>query len=317
MISIPSILLINCVGSYLYSIIEHLNSEDEINGTLFYFRQGLLKYNVLQMDDVKQKYNDNPWGYQPIKIENQKGESLEIDDAFFRFLCDNYYLEIEKYDIEKYSLMDIFQMVNNDTSFLICMVDEFYLKKSKFYNRKHNKHFLLIKSIDFRNETVEIVDSEEKSLYLVSFEEIEIAVRNSIYKRKKVYRVVGEKYKSDYSLQMQVIGEKRLNSEFIIDMINDIKKKKNSIEFDFSYYYKGYYYNIISKIIPYCNMYLKMNDKNLVCREKLKTIISEWKNLSKMMHLRIYRNNIDGDSLVAKLVKLNEKYYEYNACIEE
>lgn len=85
MISIPSVLLINCVGSYLYSIMEHLNSKGEINGTLFYLRQGLLKYNALQMDYVKQKYHDNPWGYQPIKIENQEGKSLEIDDFFSNF----------------------------------------------------------------------------------------------------------------------------------------------------------------------------------------------------------------------------------------
>lgn len=217
--------------------------------------------------------------------------------------------------MKKYSLMNIFRMVDNDTSFLICTVDEFYLKKSKFYNRKHNKHFLLIKSIDYKNETIEIVDSEKNSLYSISFEEIEIAVQNSIYKRKKVYRVNGEKYKSNYSLQMQAKDEMRLNSDFIIDMINDIKRKKNSSEF--YYYYKGYYYNIISKIIPYCNMYLKINIKDIVCHEKLKTIISEWKNLSKIMYLRLYRKNTDADGLVAKLVKMNEKYCEYNAYLEK
>lgn len=320
MISKPPILLINCVGSYFYSILEHLNSEGEINGTLFYFGQSLLIYNELLIEDVKLKYCDNPWGYQPIKIENLAGECLEIDDSFFQFLCDRYYLKMEKYDIEKYSLTDILKMVDNEVSFLICTVDEFYLKESRFYKKKHNKHFLLIKSIDYKNEIIEIVDSEVNFLYSISFEEIEIAIRNSIYKRKKVYLVDGEKYKSNYSLQMYdkyKMSFEKLNSDFITDMINDIKNKKNPNDFDFSYYYKGYYYNIISKISPYCQIYLQMNGTDIICRKKLKIIIKEWKNLSKIMYLRLYRNNLDVDGLILKLDAIQENYNEYNAYLEE
>lgn len=305
-------LLINCVGSYLYSIMEHLKSEGEINGILLYLRQGILKYRELQMANVKKKYHDNPWGYQPIKIENQEGKSLEIDDFCFQFLFKYYSLEIEKYDIEKYSLMDIFKSVDNDTSFLICTVDELYLSKSKFYEKKHNKHFLLIKSIDYKNNTTEIVDSEVNSLYSITFKELENAIRNSSYKRKRIYRVNGEKYNRDYSLQMQATYKITINSDFIIDMINDIKRKREFDEYNFTYYYKGYYYNIISKIIPYYHMCLKTGDKSNVCYEKLNYIVSGWKSLSKIMHLRIYRNNIDADALIVQLEKIYEKYCNYN-----
>lgn len=311
----PSILLINCVGSYLYSIMEHLSKEDNVNGTLYYLAQSKLKFQRLSMEEVQEKYKQNPWGYQPIKIVNQSGNDLEIDDLFFTFLHNHYHIKIDKFDAEKFQLMDLLLTVNNETSFLICTVDEMYLENSVFYKKRHNKHFLLIKNVDFVYNTVDIVDSEKNRIYTLKFDEIKKAIMNSLYKRKVIYRVDGQKYKSDLAVQMKrnTISMMHADADYFDDLIADIENKKKDEIFKFEYYYRGYYYNIVSKIIPYYFMCTEIYESNSIICKFYQNIVTEWKRLAKYMKLKMYRNDMDGETLIRKIEKIKNKFRELDS----
>jgi hypothetical protein len=310
MISIPSILLSNCVGSYFYSIINHLNREGETNGAMLYFARGNLKYREISIEDVKNKANSNPWGYQPVGIETSQGEILEIDNSFFDYLRENYRLKIDKYDASKCDFSNFLETVDNNTTFLVCTVDEFYLKKSDFYGTMHNKHFLLIKEIDYENKMLEVIDSERNFTYSLPFAEMESAVKDSCYKRKTVYFIDGSGYANDLRQKPADDLESRLNFGFIDEMIADVKKKYEESESDFKYFYKGYYYNILSKIVPYFYMCAEIFSADTEKYSMFRTIAKEWKNLSKFMYFMTYRHHEDANTLITKLEQIAQKIIE-------
>ena len=307
MISIPSILLINCVGSYLFSIFDHLNKEGEINGTLLFFAYGNLKYREISIEDVKKKANNNPWGYQPVGIETSQGEILEINDSFFEYLKKNYHLKIYKYDASEYDLSNLWEIVDNESTFLICTVDEFYLKKSDFYGIMHNKHFLLIKEIDYENNLLIVIDSERNFTYSLPFAEMESAIKNSCYKRKTVYCIDGKGYVNDLQPKIFNDFESKLSYRFVNEMIADVKKKYKECGSDFGYYYKGYYYNIMSKIVPFYYMCAEIFHSDMERQAVFRAMVKEWKNLSKYMYFITYRHHEDASALILKLEKIVQK----------
>ncbi len=306
MISIPSILLLNCVGSYFYTILEHLNKEGEANGALLFFARGYLRYREISSDEVKKKANANPWGYQPVGIETSGGELLEVDDEFFAYMERDYYLKIERKDAETGSLIDLLRTADNNTSFLIFTVDEYYLEKSDFYAKMHNKHFLLVKNTDYENEMLEVIDSERNFTYSVPFSEMSKAVYDSCYKKKTVYCIDASKYENHLNVSYEIDEKARQSLLYVDDMIADIRSKNAEWPENIKYFYKGYYYNFLSKIAPYYFACAEVYRGDREKREMYTAIAKKWKNLSKSMYLVVFRHHEDAENLIGKIERTVE-----------
>ena len=59
MLNVPSILYINCIGSYYYSILENLNNDAKYHELLLYLSQGKLVYEAKDKQDIYAKYKNN------------------------------------------------------------------------------------------------------------------------------------------------------------------------------------------------------------------------------------------------------------------
>ena len=70
MFECPKVLFINCLGSYFYSILQSIGGTIAEKELLCYLSSGALRYEKLNPDEVYEKYKQNPWGYQPIKIKS-------------------------------------------------------------------------------------------------------------------------------------------------------------------------------------------------------------------------------------------------------
>ena len=99
MLKNSEVLFINCIGSYYYSIFQHINNF-EWPDVLLYLARGKLVYKKLDMKEIYKKYSDNPWGYQPIRIETFRDqEELKIDSEFYKFVSDNCRVKTERKEI--------------------------------------------------------------------------------------------------------------------------------------------------------------------------------------------------------------------------
>ena len=67
------------------------------------------------------------------------------------------------------------------------------------------------------------------------------------------------------------------------------------------YYFQEYYYNVLSKIIPYYQMLIcllqETNDDSYNLHLDL---LSDWQGLAKYMHLKIYKDDHEYEGLIKK-----------------
>lgn len=282
--------MLNCVGSYFYSIVNHLSQNGNGHAMLYYLCIGHLTYRNLHIENVLKKYNENPWGYQPIVILDSQGRTLEIDETFFDYLLKNHHVDVECLDMNKKDLISCLKQKENQTVFTICNVDEYYMPYSQFYQKSHNKHFVLIKEIVFKNSLLEIIDSEKNHTYQMTFDDMEQAVYKSIYKRKILYQIDGSHYENKLDTKKLIYNLLPLDHVYLQELMKDAETKLLYSSDRQEYYFKGYYYTIMSKIIPYYKMLtcLLLDNNSKYYRSYL-DLVSEWKNLSKYMRLKIYR----------------------------
>lgn len=295
MLETPVVLMLNCVGSYFYSILNHLSLHNDNNMALFYLSKGCLAFRELSLDEVFLKYGTNSWGYQPVVLVDANHTPLEINNEFFNYLEKNLNITVTLLDTNNWSLSECLKLVDNIRTFLICTVDEHYLTYSKFYKKTHNKHFVLIKNINPRSLCVELIDSESNRTHQVSYDELQGAIYNSIYKKKSIYLVDGNKYvKEPINTQLNKI-QLTPNNSYLTELMQDIESKKSDGSL---YFYQGYYYNIVSKIIPYYQMCSSFSINN---NGKYFELLTEWKNLSKYMRLKIFQEDINYSKVIDKL----------------
>lgn len=305
MLETPLILLLNCLGSYFYSIINHLSQNGTNNAALSYLSLGRLAYRRLSIEELRVKFNENPWGYQPVAILDSKNQPLEINDGFFRYLTENCYIDVRSLNANNIDLIEYFKTTDNQTSFLICTVDEYYMMHSKFYHKSHNKHFVLIKSIFLEDSLIEIIDSERNRTYKIPFDGIEQAIYKSIYKRKILYQVDGRYYKDCSGKLKFWKNYVTLNYDYLLGLIDDVEIKRKEGAGNSRYYYEGYYYTILSKILPYFQMIENMLQENQnKYYQSCVDLIAEWKNLIKYMRFKLYQGNYEYDQLLKKLNRI-------------
>lgn len=311
MLEKSSILMLNCIGSYFYSIVKHLSQNGTGDSVLYYLDSGNLTYHNLSAESVQMKYNSNPWGYQPVDILNAHGQPLEINESFFDYLSESHNIKVRNHDMNKEDLISCLRESNNQEIFSICNVDEYYMPQSEFYQKLHNKHFVFVKEILYEKYSVEIIDSEKNHTYQMTFQELEEAVYKSIYKGKIFYQVDGCYYENKLDVQKLRHNLLKVDNAYLQELMNDVENKLIHMSNKPEYYFKGYYYTIISKIIPYYQMLARLREDNSGKNQQLyEELVLEWRNIAKYMRLKMYRRENNYSKF---LQKLNNIYCKENA----
>ena len=102
------------------------------------------------------------------------------------------------------------------------------------------------------------------------------------------------------------------DADFIDFWIGEIYT--NSSE-EMNYYFRGYYYNILSKIIPYVSMlYYMAESQHLDICDKVLSILKEWRALCTFMRVKIIKGNCDYEYLIRQLMNIKEKYIAFGQC---
>ena len=300
MIKKPNVLFLNCLGSYFCSIVDSLDKENQ--GSVLCYLAGVhLEYKSLKLQDIKEKYHENPWGYQPIQLNDQYGNTISIDNDFFSYLQKEFNIEIIK---DNRGLVDYLLIANYMNSFLICNVDEYYIPiDNQYYNNIHNKHFLLVRKYDKLLKKVEVIDSEKNKPYIIALNDFENAFYSNFF-MNKLYLVNGQNYvnRIDMKCVRNRIEYLRNNNNWLYGLIGDIKIIIQNQNIEFGYYYTGYYYNILSKVIPFFKMiqYVLKKTKS-INHDMVDDVLRELKYLCGYMRIMLNKNNCKIDSLVYKL----------------
>lgn len=301
MLENPKILFLSCLGSYFYSIIQSQQDESLLHSLLDYLQGSQLNFQKLDPKEVQIQKGNNPWRFQPVVIIKD-GVEIEINETFFDYLKRECSVVVEKHEMTQDPLLiDRILEDNKNGYYSICKVDEYHIKHNKvFYLKNSNRHYLLIKSIDITNSTFCVIDSEVNTTYDVSFSELEDAFYNNDFKHKYYFRVNCNEYQPKYNASDYEQRKCTFDDSYISSMINDMD---HIAEEEKEYCYRGYRYNIISKIIPmieYQKMLL-MNSKLSNERERAVKLANAWKDLSIFMSFKILRNNFDFQAVQKKL----------------
>ena len=313
MLEPSKILLLNCIGSYYNSIIESLNKSSQ-NLILNFLVNGHLAYTKLNFEQIYEKFGENPWGYQPILILDSENNELKTDQNFYDYLYSKFQIEIAIVEPSNENFLSILKIYEeNEKNFIICTIDEFFNSHSKFYQLKHNKHFLLIKDYDSKNKKVIVIDSEKKAPYILSLIELQDAIFNSTYQHKSIHIVNCNNFRDGISKNFENAKKNLLmnaSERYIPFMIEDILSFVNINDKTKKYLVEGYYYNITSKILPYLNMvhYLFGNYRDCSGNSEiiLNELIEKWRSLNAFILYKLNRPNFDLNPIVQKLDQISE-----------
>ena len=173
MLKIPELLFISCLGSYYYSIVQE-SQNDGFNPLLSYFAGSELKYYDKDIREIRNTKGENPWRYQPVEIMKEK-ETIEIDAKFIEFVSNELSIFTETVKATGEGLINNIISDYQRGFHCICKVDEFHIKHNKmFYQKESNRHYLLVKEIEYEKECFVVIDSETNVIYRVGFNEMEI-----------------------------------------------------------------------------------------------------------------------------------------------
>lgn len=311
-----NVLLINCIGSYFYNLVNSITNNQYGYLTLFYLTRGELLFQNLDIYEVKKKYMDNPWGYQPVSIYDENRDPLVIKEDFFSFLDNKLNIKVASIQTENNQEFNESLVKAEKTGFYnIVSVDEFFIPASKvYYKKKHNKHFLLLKKVDLKNGLIEIIDSEKAVPYHMKALEVEKAIYKSTYSKKRIFQVDCSLYRCKLDPEKIYINWKRNASsiEYIDKFKQDILEKTTNYE-NVEYFFRGYYYSILSKIYPYALMqYHILQDCKIPESSYAYEIAQEWKNIYNYIYFKILKNDLVGGTLAKKLDKMAKKQEQLN-----
>ena len=311
-----SILFLNCLGSYFNKIINEISDLGRKHTLLYYLAKGNLSYQKLVLDEVEKKYHSNAWGYQPIVIKDIQGQPLVVDEVFLRYIEERYNITIELLDMnnDRNLIAYLINTVKNEKRFGICNVDEFYVpESSQFYRKSHNKHFLLVKNANEKTSSFEIVDSEKNKSYQIAYSQLEKAVYCSQYRSKSLFLVDCNSYIDSINSRtvLEMFKQNPHTCEYLDGFIDEIDKMLNGVDTLNEYFYKGYYYTIQSKIIPYYYMlYYLLKENNIYVYRAIESVLNDWKFLNNFMRYKIEKQDFSKDSIMSKLEKIYKKEKE-------
>lgn len=319
---IDNVLLINCIGSYFYNLMNSITNSQYGYLTLFYLTRGKLLFKNLDMYEVKKKYKDNPWGYQPVGIYDENNVPLLIKDNFFTFLDDEFNIKVDLVKTEnKQEFREYLIKAEKFGLYNIVSVDEFFVPASKVYHqKKHNKHFLFLKKVDLQNDVIEIIDSEKSAPYYMKALDVEDAIYKSIYSKKSIFQVDGTLYKCKLDHERMYVNwkkqQKTSSIEYIDKFKHDILEKSTNYEKG-EYFFRGYYYSVLSKIYPYALMqYYILRDCKIPESSYAYEIVQDWKNIYNFIYFKILKNDLTGTALAKKLDGIIKKQEQLNCLLK-
>lgn len=303
MLDTPKILFLSCLGSYFYSIVQE-NHQGEINPLLCYLWGSHLEFHSIDINENRISKGENPWRYQPVVIMNNQKET-KIDVHFWNYLKNILNIYVQKIDIASgESILDEIIAAINKGLYCICKVDEYHISHSKFYMKKRNRHYLLIRDMDIVNEVFTVIDSEITSIYSVQFNELKRAILENDFSSKLVYFVSNKSIRSDEMI-CKLMQEKVISSNrsYIIEMKENLNKVTND---NMEYCFRGYHYNIISKIIPLLesqkSYFMQVGDE--CYSQQINQLICLWRELNIYILYKIGRKNMDISGLKKRLLDI-------------
>lgn len=288
MMKLTELNFINCLGTYAMSICDKYSKKDFL---LEYLALCTVEYVDLDLRNIQNEFNNNPWGYQLIKIKDKEGSELFTGGSFKRFI---YYLEktfninINKIDFSEG--IDVWKMLNKDENTeIVIEIDEYYISHNTlYYEKRHNPHAILLKTINLEYKTIEVLDTEYNSSYTVTKKEIEKAFHSSSYKNT-IYlfdcmdiQTVNKPIYLNHDLQII-----KANFQSIANIFKTIKNT-NIINEDAEFVFKGYLFSILYKIMPY--FYMLSIKSNIGQINFIDSIAYNIKRLSIIMMKKIFNN---------------------------
>jgi len=277
---------INCLGTYAMSICDEYSNKVFL---LEYLEPCAVEYVDLNLRNIQKEFNNNPWGYQLIKIKDMESNELFTSASFKRFIC---YLE-KTFKIKRIDFtegVDVWTVLNKEHGTeIIIEIDEYYISHNVIcYEKQHNPHAVLLKSISLEDETIEVLDTEYSNSYTITKKEIEQAFYSSSYKNAiylfdcKTVQTVDKSICSNHTLR---VPEENLRS---IAKFFETIKNTNIINEDAEFVFKGYLFSVLYKIMPY--FYMITAKSNMEQRKLIDSITYNIKRLSMIMMKKIFNN---------------------------
>lgn len=330
-LTFPDTMFINCTASYVVSAYNYFCDIKSKNDIFYFLLSCDLRYLPIDIRKAREQFNNNPWGFQLVKVYNSDGIPLFQNTSFLDFLL---FLE-KSFDIkaevvsnhEDINIIDCIISQFKKRAAVIISIDEYFNPKSeRFYNIAHNNHSLLIKKIDYLVEMFEVIDSESSEVYMIDFKDVESATKKSVFNNYHI-TLLCEKftnYLEEHEKFIDMLLKKKF-PELLKDFSEGISYYFFNYPYNVDYIYKGVHFSILFKIIPFIKMRTDFFSKNIFVKEETysfikttNTLLDLWNNLSYIMLRGKYNNNYSIKLVLKRLEdicnlerKLNELLQEY------
>lgn len=297
----PNLMFISCFGSYYVSIFNDVGLD---------YKNLLLYLNNCNLKFKKEKKNtDNPWKYQNLKIyEGNSDHCLKINNYFFEFLNNKFNIKTKKISLENEENF-IEKYIDNlgVKEYCIIQVDESKLKRKTI--PQNNKHYLLVKSKNDNLKIIDVIDSEYNKSYKLTYDQLMNSVYNNSFYEKRLYLIDCKNIminKISINYDEKFIYTMFENSKnlilFYIDVLVNLNKKDELV-------FKGFRYNLVSKIIPYL-LYRCTFCENIISEKEpaYSWVYNNTLKLNNIMNYKILKLDLSYSSellrLIIKLINL-------------
>ena len=294
----------NCEGSYYYKLLAKHNLSHSL---MDIFSDSEIVCQVIENEKIKEQYlrNWNPWGFQPIFLR-KKGKRFIFGDEISAYFQKHHIIKKICVREEIDDLYELIEKKVNDNLGAIINVDEYYISYSQFFEKKHNKHTVLIEGIN--ESKIVIGDSEKSSKQEITVTELEQAFFKSCYRHMYCQLIDFSKcIEEQNNFVVEEISIKK-NTKYILDLIRLFQiiyeDKDKNIQI---YSLLGIRFCISFKIIPFYKQRIGKNQD-----EKVYQLLNLWGKLANVIMIKTHFNRIPEYDSIMKI--LNDIRDSINIC---
>lgn len=294
----------NCEGSYYYKLLAKHNLSHSL---IDIFSHSEIVCQVIENEKIKEQYlrNWNPWGFQPIFLR-KKGKRFIFEDEISAYFQKHHIIKKICVREEIDDLYELIEKKVNDNLGAIINVDEYYISYSQFFEKKHNKHSVLIEGIN--ESKIVIGDSEKSSKQEITVTELEQAFFKSCYRHMYCQLIDFSKcIEEQNNFVVEEISIKK-NTKYILDLIRLFQiiyeDKDKNIQI---YSLLGIRFCISFKIIPFYKQRIGKNQD-----EKVYQLLNLWGKLANVIMIKTHFNRIPEYDSIMKI--LNDIRDSINIC---
>lgn len=252
----------NCFGSYFVSCCNYFGNLLSKDDMMLFLASCSLQYFKLDIDDIMEKFNGNPWGWKPIRLCNSANTPLfESSEAFsecLEFMKIQFGVCTDIIPFEEKTVPMVVSQALLDQKVPIVFIDDFYNSQSEKYKIKHNAHGILVKGMNLTRDKFLVLDMDIPEEYWVpSCELIRFIPQNYSNYLSASYLVL---YKSQSEIMInysEILGTYLLNQspsltplELLARDMKDNLRKNDRL----GYYFQGYYFTLLYNVIPFLKM---------------------------------------------------------------